>query len=86
MMKSGKMFVLATASAVCVFVHAPAQAADIKVNLTAVHVNMPSESEKLSDGRTLMHVHDKAIVEDADPNSPLNMATRDCFGTMIMTW
>lgn len=59
-------------------------AAEINVNITAVHVNMPSESEKLSDGRTRMHGHDKAIVVDADPNSPLNMATRDCFGTMIM--
>jgi hypothetical protein len=63
---------------------ASTRAGEIKVDITAVHVVMPSESDKLSDGRTMMHVHDKAIVQAADPNSPLNLASRNCYGTMIM--
>lgn len=84
MTTSGRMFGIAAASAVCALVATPAGAKEIKLHLTAVHVNMPSETEKLPDGRTLVHANDKAVVQDTDPSSPLNMATRNCYGTMIM--
>ena len=84
MTRLARIFVIAAAVAVCVVVIAPVRAAEIKVHSTAVHVNMPSGSEKLDDGRTLVHANDKAVVQDTDPNSPLNLATRNCYGTMIM--
>lgn len=61
-----------------------AHAAEVKVSGTAAHVIITKDTEKLADGRTLVRVHDKGTVQADDPKSPLNLAARDCYGTMIL--
>jgi hypothetical protein len=73
-----------TVGAICALTAATAHAAELKVSGTVVHVIVSSESQKLDDGRTILHVHDKAIVEANDPKSPLHLMSRDCSGTLIM--
>jgi len=71
------------AGAICVLTTATTHAAELKVSGTVVHVIVSKESQKLDDGRTILHVHDKGIVETNDPKSPLNSTTRECSGTWI---
>jgi hypothetical protein len=73
------------AGAICALTAAATHAAELKVSGTVAHVIVSSESQKLDDGRTILHVHvDKGIVEANDPKSPLHLTWRNCSGTLIM--
>jgi hypothetical protein len=72
------------AGAICALTAASTHAAELKVSGTVVHVIVSSESQKLDDGRTILHVHDKGIVEANDSKSPLHLTSRDCSGTLIL--
>ena len=72
------------AGAICALTAATTHAAEFKVSGTVVHVIVSNESQQLADGRTILHAHDKSIVVANDPKSPLHLAWRDCFGTLIM--
>jgi hypothetical protein len=82
--KSRTASIAVAVGAISALTAASSHAAELKVSGTAVHVIVSSDSQKLSDGRTLLHVHDKAIIEASDPKSPLHLDWRDCFGTLIM--
>jgi hypothetical protein len=73
------------AGAICALTAATAHAAELKVSGTVVHVIVSVESQKLNDGRTILHVHsDKGLVEANDAKSPLHLTSRDCSGTLIL--
>lgn len=78
------------AGAITVVAAATTHAAEVKVSGTVVHVidsnDVPDShaSQKMDDGRTILHVHDKGIVEASDPKSPLHLTARDCSGTLIL--
>ena len=61
-----------------------ANAADVKVTGTVTYVIVSEESTKLSDGRTIMHSHDKGVVISDDPQSPIHLALEDCFDTVVL--
>ena len=84
MKKSRTMSAAFAAVAICLFTAATTHAAELKVSGTVVHVILTKEEQKLDDGRTILHVHDKGIVETNDPKSPLNLTSRECSGTLIM--
>jgi hypothetical protein len=84
MSKSGTMSAVFAAGAICGLTAATTHAAELKVSGTVVHVIVSNESQKLDDGRTILHVRDKGIVEANDPKSPLHLTWRDCSGTLIM--
>lgn len=90
MSKSGTLNAVFSAGAICALTAATTQAAELKVSGTVVHVIDSNDaidshaSQKLDDGRTILHVHDKAIVEASDPKSPLHLTSRDCSGTLIL--
>jgi hypothetical protein len=85
MSKSGTMSAVFAAGAICALTATTTNAAELKVSGTVAHVIVSSESQKLDDGRTILHVHvDKGIVEANDPKSPLHLTWRDCSGTLIM--
>ena len=69
---------------ICLFTAATTHAAELKVSGTVVQVIVSKEEQKLDDGRTILHAHEKGIVETNDPKSPLNLTTRECSGTGIM--
>lgn len=64
--------------------YASADAAEMKVSGTMTQVIVSNEAEKLADGRTLLRLHDKGVVEVSDPKSPVHLAKQDCFYTVLL--
>ena len=71
------------AGTICALTAATTHAAELKVSGTVVHVILTKEEQKQDDGRTILHAHDKGIVETNDPKSPLHLMSRECSGTLI---
>ena len=84
MSKSRTMSVTFAAWAICALMAATTYAAELKVSGTVTHIIVSNESQQLNDGRTLLHLHDKGVVEANDPKSPFHLAKEDCFYTVIL--
>jgi hypothetical protein len=74
------------AGIICALTATTTYAAELKTSGTATHVIVSNESHKLNDGRTILYLHDKGVVEDNDPKSPFHLALEDCFATLILGW
>jgi hypothetical protein len=61
-----------------------AQAANVKVDATVTYVTVSNDSSKLSDGRTVMRLHQKGIIRASDAKSPFNFNSQDCVGTVVV--
>ena len=61
-----------------------AQAAEVKVGATITFVTVSNETSTLSDGRTVMRLHQKGIIRASDADSPFNLSAQDCVGTIVM--
>jgi hypothetical protein len=59
-------------------------AAEVKVDATITFVTVSNETSTLSDGRTIMRIHQKGIIRATDPASPYNLSQQDCFGTIVV--
>ena len=63
---------------------AQVQAAEIKVSGTVTYATTLAEETKLPDGNTTVRVHQKGVIVDKDPASPLNLNGQDCDGMVIV--
>lgn len=70
--------------AICALFASATYAAEMKVSGTVTHVFVSNEAEKLSDGRTLLRLHTKGVIEASDPKSPAHLAKEDCFNTVLL--
>lgn len=71
----------------CLFVTLSAtalHAAEVKVNGTISYVIVSNQSEKLADGRALLRLHDKGVVNAADQASPFHLLSQDCYETILL--
>jgi hypothetical protein len=59
-------------------------AAEINVSGTVTYVTVSQDSTKLSNGGSVLRLHDKGIVRTDDANSPINGAMEDCFDTVVL--
>ena len=75
---------LLAAGAIFALMETGAHAVEVKVSGTDTHVIVSNESQPLNDGRTLLTIHDKGVIETSDPQSPFHLAKEDCFYSVIL--